>query len=285
MFSTLWKTVADLVAPSSSGGGVRSYDPLGYEDEDVDSSRGHWHGEKMRNDAAAAADRETEEDWILDAATQKDLTAEQRMRLIYEDVKKLHAQVRLSNLRVHDTISTIETIKGDLRDEYREVMWMTAAHLYADIIVHNRKAGGAFAGCKIHISTLAGMPMRGVYKEHVIACADLVWATLFSSGYELFDEGGLVVSELPCLFSPDPSPLASPHPPPVSYSATRTLPKRLQMADPLPLATPLLIVHDTSPPDVDAALLDNGFKKIGATHNSSGGNNNNNNKQETSKDK
>ncbi len=213
----LGQSLASIIAPMN-GVGPRSYDSLPPFATDDDYDRVERGGVGRNNNyqyqqqpppqismvpTSASAAAETfvvdEEERILAQFTQN-LTSEERMRLIYFDIKKNCPQVRLSNLHVYDMISTVETIRGagpGGQDEYREVMWMTATHLYMGIILHNRRPGGAFPGCKVHIGNLASMAMRGVYKTHVNACADLVWRTLYAQGYELYSEEGLLIKEAP----------------------------------------------------------------------------------------
>lgn len=193
-------SVSEVLAPRK--GLPRSYDSLPFDDYDRLERGGGGGPPQISMAQMPPLDPIDEEERAL-AQFSQSLPSEERMRLIYTDIKKTSPQVRLSNLYVYDMISTIETIRGagpNHQDEYRDVMWMTATHLYMDIILHNRRAGGAFPGCKVHVSNLASMAMRGVYKTHVNACAELVWRTLYAQGYELYSEEGQLLKEAP----PDP---------------------------------------------------------------------------------
>ena len=275
MLKSLFGQVSNLLAPLQVG--HRSYDSLpsfAVDDDDVMERGGRrGFGAAGGGSGMAYVPPIVDEEERALASFSQNLPSEERMRLIYLDVKKTSEQVRLSNLYVYDMISTIETIRGAGplgQDEYRDVMWMTATHLYMDIIMHNRKPGGAFPYCKVHIGTLASMAMRGVYKTHVNACADLVWRTLYAQGYELYSEDGKLLKEAPAApaasnqeemgkeeeeekeDSPIPSPRV-PHPPPRIVKMSDNINK--QSAKPF-IGTTRVYEEDMSPPDVDATTMD-----------------------------
>lgn len=263
----LGQSLASIIAPMN-GGGPRSYDSLPpfATDDDYDRvERGGHHHHQQPPPQVSMIPVVDEEERILAQFTQN-LTSEERMRLIYADIRKNCPQVRLSNLYVYDMISTIETIRGagpGGQDEYREVMWMTATHLYMGIILHNRRPGGAFPGCKVHIGNLASMAMRGVYKTHVNACADLVWRTLYAQGYELYSEEGRLIKEAPL----DPCQQQQKEDGEKTTTEGENSEKRSgglmtplfkMLHDPdVPLGRPARVSEDDlTPPDVDASNLD-----------------------------
>ena len=139
-----------------------------------------------------------------------DLTLDERINMIYHALCAYSPYVRRSMLTAYDMLSSIESIPSSdigAEPEHRQVVWMNASHLFMDIILFNREPGRPFHGCKIHVSDLSGMPMRGIHREYVDSVATVVWNLLRERGLRLHEEDGTPVPPLDIVNDDDKQPV------------------------------------------------------------------------------
>jgi len=96
------------------------------------------------------------------------MSKDDHLRAIYVALCEISPYVRRS-MFMAQAVSCVEEQSG------RTVLWISEAHHLFATLRYNYARGALGKGAVMHQAELVGIPMWGVYEEHMAAVAELVW--------------------------------------------------------------------------------------------------------------
>jgi len=96
------------------------------------------------------------------------MSKDDHLRAIYTALREVSPFVRRS-MFMTQAVSCVEEQSG------RTVLWISEAHHLFATLRYNLERGALGKAAIMHQAELVGIPMWGVYEEHMMAVVDLVW--------------------------------------------------------------------------------------------------------------